>query len=331
MTPTHPSNFYKGLPGFSRGSDNLTASEARESVYFSWWRFMRLSPVFWYARTTGTPINDPEIARTCELAGDLSLRNWHQWWLASGKYAFAEAQRPARLQQLQVDSLHEHAFMGEGEAIYVEVPLRIRQQTIIKQFKALLKGVHDGRSLNLARTSVAPLKLYTKRFNLTALDREFWILVYRLTNASISVARIGDRLQISPAINIRNQAIEVWKEKTRRPEHRLMSVTARYLMKARYTLMNAERGTFPDYRKSAVGYESMPFGSRAHADFIERTSTTESSPDGYIAWIRNEFEADLRDEVIRANRLFTKMRLPDSNTSRQFPAFFAGTSDKIEV
>lgn len=331
IPPSPPPNFYKGLPGFTRASEELEAHDAQDSIYYWWWRFMRISPVFWFARTTGLAIKDADVARTYELAGDLGKASFSGWWRTSGRLAFAEAKRPARVQQLDLTSLQEHQFKSEQAAIYLEVPLTIRQETIVKQFKAILKEAHAGRRLNVAQTTLAPLKLHTKRFNLVALEREYWILIYRLTNPQITLARIGDRLQISPAIKIRDQAIEVWKEKTKRPEHRLMSVTARYLMKARQTLINAERGRFPDYRKASNTQDYQPFGPEQHANFLARTATDNQEADSYVSWLRQEFDQELQGQVKKVNRLHQSLRMPDGLAAKQWPAFYAGSSDKISI
>jgi hypothetical protein len=331
MSRISTNKFYKGLPGFTRASDDITARDAEDSVYYWWWSFMRLSPVFWFARTSGYPIQDQAMARVYDLAGDLSHDKWGQWWRESGKYAFAEAKRPARVERLNVDTLHEHVFKMDEEAIYLEVPLRIRQQTILKQFKEILARAHSGRELNIAKTSVAPLKLYTKRYSMLALEREFWILVYRLVNDQITVARIGDRLQIAPAIDMRNQAIEVIKHKTARPEHKLMSVTARYLMKARNTMLNAELGSFPNYNKQATHEQSLPFGESHHEEFMNATCTDQGVESPYRQYVRTEFERDLQIMVKKANRLGEKMRLPGSKFREQFPDFYMGKSDKLGI
>ena len=53
--------FFKGILGFTRADDEVLAKEADASIYRWWWEFMRLSPVFWYARTRGIEPVDPKI------------------------------------------------------------------------------------------------------------------------------------------------------------------------------------------------------------------------------------------------------------------------------
>ncbi len=72
----HRSRFYKGIPGFTVSSDDLLLTAAEASVYRWWWEFMRLSPVFWYARTTGLEPVIPEIAGAYAAAGKLHWPNF---------------------------------------------------------------------------------------------------------------------------------------------------------------------------------------------------------------------------------------------------------------
>jgi hypothetical protein len=59
--------FYKGIPGFTVSSDDLLLEAAEASIYRWWWEFLRLSPAYWYARTTGKPLVVPEMAKAYEV------------------------------------------------------------------------------------------------------------------------------------------------------------------------------------------------------------------------------------------------------------------------
>jgi hypothetical protein len=316
--------FFKGLQGFTRQSDALLARDAKESVYFWWWEFMRLSPVFWYARQTGLPIKHPEMAATYALAGDLSRDNFYGWWRDTGCNVFVEAKRPASVQTLLLDDLPQHEFFENG--LLLEIPLTIRKETIIAQVKRLLNQYHSGRGLDLAGTTTAKLRLHTKRYRLRTLETEYWVLLYRLLYSDIETWRIGDRLQISPSLKVRG--IERGEfNMGRNPFDMLHSLTGRYLYKARHTIVHVQQGRFPDATK--VEPAVAPFGKKLDADFVAATKSCDKEPSEWQKWLQAEYHDSLVARIARSNRIDSALRLPGSKLKQRLPAFISGKSDEL--
>ena len=95
---THIRPFFKGLPAFVAPTDEMEVSEARDSVYYWWWAFARLSPVLWYANQTGLKPVDPAIAKVADGLGDVwRERSFGLWWKKRGSKVFAETRRPPLL------------------------------------------------------------------------------------------------------------------------------------------------------------------------------------------------------------------------------------------
>lgn len=325
--PTRP--FFKGLLTFVAATDVMEVSEARDSVYYWWWAFARLSPVLWYANHTGIKPIDPAIAKVADGLGDVWRDdNFGVWWKKRGSKVFAEITRPAKVQPLDLNLLHEHPF--DTEKLYVEVPLNIRQQTIVSQFKQLLAKVHEGRSLNLAAHSTAELALFTKRYRLPTLKREYWVLLYRLLYPNIEIWRIGDRLQIAPEHDVLSSA----GSRQTKAKHALNALTGRYYYKARFTVLNLERDSFPNYASVEVSSRKQPFGS---ANQIAFRKATENSGDGglctWAEWLQQQYLNDLKHEVIERNdrkySLRYNIRRPESNARHRVDAYIAGTSDLL--
>ncbi|TXH88223.1 MAG: hypothetical protein E6Q78_11505 [Rhodoferax sp.] len=320
-------HFFKGLPSFVAPNDDMEIAEARESIYYWWWAFARLSPVLWYANQTGLKPIDPAIAKVTEALGDLwRYPAFGVWWKTRGSKVFAESKRPAKVQQLDLSLLHEHPF--DKDKMYVEVPLNIRQQTIVSQFKKLLAQEHEGRALNLAAHSTAHLALHTKRYRLSTIEKEYWVLLYRLLYPNIEIWRIGDRLQVAPHLKVRDTAgAEALKRK-----HALNAVTGRYYYKARFTLLNLERDSFPNFSEIHVSSRKQPFGSEHQKAF---RAATEDGIDGktsaWAQWLKDTYLEELHREVKRrVPHLEYNMRRPESNARHRIPAFVAGTSDLLE-
>lgn len=280
---------------------------------------MRLSPVFWFAKHSGHLPTNPQVADTYQRIGDLDAP-FRIWWRDTGRYLFAEAERPAKVQRLELDTLHEHQFR-EG-ALLLEIPLSIRKETILKQIKRLLAEDHAGRALDLAATSTAPLKLHTKRYQLRTLEIEYWVLLYKMLYPDIAIWQIGDRLRIAPHLRVRGAQ----RHGNERVFANMNSLTGRYLYKARFTLANVERGSFPNAEDPQLD-DQMPFGKKWHKAYLAATSLNSEVPSAWQQWLVESQLDDLKTLIVRKNRLSDAIRMPDSVTARKFPDFVAGKTD----
>lgn len=280
---------------------------------------MRLSPVFWFAKHSGHLPTNPQVADTYQRIGDLDAP-FRIWWRDTGRYLFAEAERPAKVQRLELDTLHEHQFR-EG-ALLLEIPLSIRKETILKQIKRLLAEDHAGRALDLAATSTAPLKLHTKRYQLRTLEIEYWVLLYKMLYPDIAIWQIGDRLRIAPHLRVRGAQ----RQGNERVFANMNSLTGRYLYKARFTLANVERGSFPNAEDPQLD-DQMPFGKKWHKAYLAATSLNSEVPSALQQWLVESQLDDLKSLIVRKNRLSDAIRMPDSVTARKFPDFMAGKTD----
>ena len=316
--------FFKGILGFTRQSNEVLARDAEESIYYWWWEFMRLSPVFWFARTRGIEPIDPKIAEIYRLLGNLSHHRFNEWWEATGREVFAEEVRPRKVETLDLYNLDRHEF--KEDSLYIELPLTIRKETILKQVKRILNEHHEGRKLDLAGTTTAQLKLHTKRYRLRVIETEFWVLLYRMLYPKIENWRIGDRLQISPHFKLREM------DRLGEPLifDQVSSVTGRYLYKAKFTLNNLLFGNFPNVTKLNLDETFMPFGKDWHPKYLEATRLSSGDKQSeFHRWLLDEYTSLLKWEVIRRNRLEEAYKKPLSLAWKRTPAFVAGESDLI--
>lgn len=318
--------FYKGLPGFTRADDEVLARDVEETIYRWWWEYLRLSPAFWFARQTGHSLVDANMAKTYELAGNLKGSNFRRWWEETGVNVFAEAKRPATVKVLDLENLSQHPF--REKALYLEVPLTIRKELILKKIREELNKVHDGRDLDVTKTANAPLRLHTKRYRLRVIELEYWVLLYRLLYEDIKVWRIGDRLQLAPHLKLRTAERRL--ESRDKRFNQLNSLTGRYLYKARYTLMNAERKSFPNGGKIILPEDFKPFGEKHDQEYQAAIGRIDGVESEWKKWLHDEYAISLKYEIIRRNRLEEKVKLPGSKVRQKLPNFIAGTSDLLD-
>lgn len=308
--------FFKGLPGISREAESLDGLAARDSIYYWWWAFLRLNPKLWLAWEQPALMQDSSARSMVQLVGDLRYNTFGKWWKTKGAALFVEARRPLRVRMLNLDSGDPIALYSKS--VVVEIPLTIRKQTILRGVKAILEqqGVHDGRGLDLAKTSTATLKLFTLRYRMRSIEASYWVLLYRLLYPDIATWRIGDRLRLAPGLIVRDLNRDGWSgDQKTTPFDRLHSLTGRHLYKSRRMLANVECGRFPDAQTkiSIDPAKALPL----------------MQADRWLSWLREEFALELEQNVIRRNRLDRQVALPDSQTRRLLPAFIAGESDNI--
>ena len=138
--------------------------------------------------------------------------------------------------------------------------------------------------------------------------------------------RIGDRLQLSPHLKLR----DIDRKGEPRLFDGLSSLTGRYLYKGKFMLNNLLYGKFPN--STALNHDEsfMPFGREHHEAYLEATKLTGSDQKSeFHLWLLNQHTNSLKHEVIRRNRLEDNYRKPLSLTWRRMPAFVAGESDLV--
>ena len=320
------SGFYKGITGFRRANNELLYEAAEHSIYEWWWEFLRLSPVFWYAQQTGVMPVAPKVAEVCQQAGDIREDRFNRWWRTTGSVLFEEARRPMQLRPVDEQALGEHEFYPQGKSMLVEVPLTVTSRTLVKQFKKLLAQTHGNQRVDVLEHSNAIWRLHTKRYNLVALENQFWVLVYRLLYPDIPAWRIGDRLQIAPGLNVRGIAPTSASMNKSSPHARMQSTVGRFLYKAQRTVANAELGSFPNCKP--VQAVDMPFGQHHHTEYLVATRGTVSESSAWHQWLHEEFHWRLVKRIKEKNRI-TGMTAVDPKVVARLSKFIAGETDLL--
>ena len=319
---------YMGLHCEDYEDESSLFDEARQSVYFWWWAFLRLSPVLWFARETGAIPKDKAVAKVAELSGDLGEKEFRNWWRQTGTIIFAESVELPEVKLLGVD-VDVRFPMSTSETLYLEVPLSISKVTIIKQVRVLLNSNHAGRELDLMEESTAQFRLHTHRYRLRSLEIQYWVLLYRLLYDKVFDWQIGDRLRIAPHLKVR-EGIEVDKKRAyfSTPRALLGNITGRHLYKARYTLRNVERGEFPNLEKVELSDRYQPFGLRLQTEFREATESRNGKHSAWHDWLHKQFAADLMGKIMDGNRFRTSQFRAD-RPSKRLKAFVEGSVDLL--
>jgi hypothetical protein len=320
--------FFKGFPGYSRPNLHQEARDAEETVYYWWWRFLRLSPVIWFAHSRDVLPKDERIAQVIKDFGDLSTRGFTPWWLDTGRNLFSESIRPERVSVLDLANLQDQQFFEDR--LYVEIPLNIRKQTIVSQLKQLLNERHEGRYLDLAATSTAQYALFTKRYRMRVLETEYWVMLYRLLYPKTTVWQIGDRLQISPSFKVRGVDNKAHHNVKNNPMSRLNSLTGRFLYKARFTTLNAERGIFPSSKLIELGERYQPFGLKLQTEYRQATESNGKEVSEWQQCLSDLYKTELRLKIMRSNNIsIDDYGVKEYKIRQRITDFIEGKSDLI--
>ena len=324
------SRFYKGLTGFTAGTEEEIYERADNSIYRWWWEFMRLSPIFWYAGKTGhQPIKD-SMAKTYQSAGNLKLISFTGWWDQFGKYIFEEPQRPRPARKVDIEQLHQHKLYKKS--ILVEIPLTATNKKIHSDIKKILKAEgHNLTALSVVQASESMLKLHSKKYHSAAIENEYWVLLYRILYPKTPLWKIGDRLQINPTNRVRGlNPREVSDEyyRGRGPIAKMQSVVGRCYYKARFARYHAEHGSFPNYTKVDEELDFKPFGAVIHPDFLAATDESTAKDSAWQKHIRRLYEEKLHDQILHKNNI-TGLLVTELKASGRLKQFTSGEIDSI--
>ena len=319
--------FYKGLPGYTRKSEELLARDAEKTAYYWWWRFMQLSPVLWYAQKEGIKPVDNNIFATVGIVGDLKERNFTKWWDRTGKFVFAESKRPPKILVVKAGQMVGQNDNREG--IILDIPLTISKATILKDFKEILTKHHKGRQLNVAEYGTASLRLHTKKYHLQALENEYWTLLYKLLFPSVEIWRIGDRLKISPSLRVRGIERKSLLPGAGNPFENLQSLTGRYLYKAKYMMLHAERGSFPNKEKIELDLSYEPFEKLKMQGYLNAINGEPDQDSTWIAWLRKQYESNLLNQIASKNGLEAMLNSNEPRLTKRFRNFVLGIENLI--
>lgn len=331
------SGFFKELPRYRRKSVRDEAEVAKATVYYWWWRFALLDPVAWVQAHTKTNPRHP--ARAYGLGAHRSGSRTHdafqRWWSSEGRYLFAEDQLPAKVLALDVSRIESYAF--DTDKLYLEIPLTKRRKTIMSEINKILANVHEGRAFDLAKTSTAKLRIYTKRYRLRSLERNYWVLLYKLLYPKMPLWRIADRLQLSPALKVRGTETDsdAWQLGTSSVA-KLNAMAGRYLYQGRFLLQNLQLGDFPKVKQDPRYETFRPFGTAAHDWYLSKLDS-----EGRRRWLHMNHHRELMTYVLEQNKktyLLERIKqlrskheshLDPERTLLRVRRFLAGESDDI--
>lgn len=307
------------LREFSRQSE---LSALQDSVYREWFEFARLSPILWCANKHKLRIQVQKIKEVSNDFGDVWRVNFRNWASVKARELFPEQTPYDRIEILE--HLDQMAFIPTPQKFAITVPMTIRRQTLMAQFRKLLEKHHLGRKLDVLKVShTAKYKIHTRQYRKKVLENERLVLVYRWIFPNTPMWVIADRLQLSPSNKVRDESFSTRAILTKNFA-RLNSIGGRHLYKAKRRVMNLELGSFPN-ASSLDEPNLMPFAKSRQDEFISLTQGNKGTEKTkWRKWLEKNYFPILQQVMLDRNRVKTLML-----TEKQIKDFLSGKTHQI--
>lgn len=218
--------------------------QARESPAFWWFQCLMVSDEYRYCCEHG---GKGELAETYEKFGNIfSYSHFDLWWRKHGRYLFIQQKK------INVRIIDEATFRRsdiEGDKLILEVPLSLRKKTAMLKIGAILKGVYEGREVNIQKNSTAQVKFVKSKIRMSTVELLLKIHKLRERYPGITLNQIGLRAGIELEFGVRTQNASDVDSSDYERTRRMTIVVSRYLKQARHLIHNAEKGIFPCINK----------------------------------------------------------------------------------
>jgi hypothetical protein len=245
--------FISGLSNLKYPNKRKELAAAKRSLYYLWWRFLRLSEDYWWLCEFNGKSKDKAFNETFKKFGNVFAGTFEEWWTTRGAGLFAYKLEPPK-----VEWLDKGKFYGESENYYkiLLIPKNLTKSEIASQVRKVLAShkkaplskkirydisISDTRGMKRAvlervidvwsLNQVLKLAIQNDRLDRPERFTQYWI------GKQLDLMRSGSQPQF---VNIETQA-----------KHQLAVRVKvnRYLSKAQLLITNAEYGQFPVVKK----------------------------------------------------------------------------------
>ena len=222
---------------------------AKRSLYYLWWKYLRLSEDYWWlCRFKGKSL-DTDFNETYKKFGDVFAGAFDDWWLEKGAKLFAYKVKPPSVEWFDENKAYPDFKLNYKVLL---VPKYLNKTDISKQISQLLENHKAARLNKKIRYDITVSDTRGMKRPVLETVYDVWSLNQVLTmhKASGKLARperftqywIGTKLDVMGTkgpksfVNIESQA---------KYQLTIRVKVNRYLTKARALIANAELGQFP--------------------------------------------------------------------------------------
>ena len=227
---------------------------AKRSLYFWWWKYLRLSKDYWWLCKEGGKSTDKRFVETYKKFGDVFQLSFEDWWVNHGALLFAMNIHPFKIEWANNTLLwkvNQARWLG-----VIVVPLYKTKSELRKQFADLIKS-HTPKGTDAYRPEVSSSDMN----NLKGIRKQVlkdahrvWCINEALThlkaveiiesNQKFTQYWIGKKASLGLRRDYDRYKLESYKKNE---QLTLRVKVNRYIAKANCLISNVEVGSFPNF------------------------------------------------------------------------------------
>ncbi len=213
--------------------------KARQSYGYWWFRCLQASNDYLACcRDGGTG----RLADMYADFGNVDGVNFGSWWMKIGRRLFAEEQPLREVRQIASEDDLDKLRIKDDRLI-LEVPLKIRKITAIRQINKLLKAAHADQTVDIWAASTAQRQRIKSKVRMATVELLLKLHSLRKRHPEITLFELGKRAGVELDLLARTTEGEAITEAMEK--RRMTIAVSRYLKQAEHLINNAAMGVFP--------------------------------------------------------------------------------------
>ena len=213
--------------------------KARQSYGYWWFRCLQASDDYLACcRNEGIG----SLADIYADFGNVDGANFGSWWMKIGRRLFAEEQPLGEVKQIASEDDLDRLRIKDDRLI-LEVPLKIRKITAIRQINKLLKAAHANQTVDIWAASTARRQRIKSKVRMATVELLLKLHSLRKRHPEMKLYEIGARAGIVLDLMARTTNGEMINQDIEK--RRMTIAVSRYLKQAKHLIDNAAMGVFP--------------------------------------------------------------------------------------
>lgn len=214
-------------------------AKARDSHVYWWFRCLQASEKYLACCRDG---GAGKLSGMYADFGNVDGANFGSWWMKRGRKLFAEE---APLREVRNITSEDELYKLEikDDRLILEVPLKIRKITAIRQINKLLKGALEDQPVDIWAASTAKRQRIKSKVRMATVELLLKLHWLRKRHPEMKLYEIGARAGVVLDLMARTTDGEMMNQDIEK--RRMTIAVSRYLKQAKHLIDNAAMGVFP--------------------------------------------------------------------------------------
>ena len=214
-------------------------AKARSSYAYWWFKCLQASDEYLACCRTG---GGGKLQDSYYDFGNVDGVMFSSWWMKIGRRLFAEEQPLREVRQIAIED-DLGTLRIKDDRLILEVPLKIRKITAIRQINKLLKAALEDQPVDIWAASTAKRQRIKSKVRVATIELLLKLHWLRKRHPEMKLYEIGARAGIVLDLMARTTDGEMMNQDIEK--RRMTIAVSRYLKQARNLIDNAAIGVFP--------------------------------------------------------------------------------------